>query len=73
MEKALKTNTSVIDILDYLFEEERIFKDETSLVMRTNVAGFPYKKTLQQFDFAFQPSIDKSTIDELGKRAICLQ
>jgi len=28
-------------------------------------SGFPIKKTLEDFDFAFQPSIDKRQIDEL--------
>ena len=30
------------------------------------MSGFPIKKTLDDFDFAFQPSIDKRQIDELA-------
>lgn len=65
LERANKEKTSIIEALDYLIETERINKDETSLIMRINVAGFPYRKTLEQFDFSFQPSIDIKTINEL--------
>ena len=30
------------------------------------MSGFPIKKTLDDFDFSFQPSIDKRQIDELA-------
>jgi DNA replication protein DnaC len=65
LERANKEKTPMIEVLDYLIETERINKDETSLIMRVNVAGFPYRKTLEQFDFSFQPSIDITTINEL--------
>jgi DNA replication protein DnaC len=65
LERAQKNKISLIESLDYLIEQERIEKDDSSLVMRTNVAGFPFRKTLDQYDFKFQPSIDKQTIDEL--------
>lgn len=65
LERANKENISIIEVLDYLIETERTHKDETSLIMRVNVAGFPYRKTLEEFDFKFQPSIDIKTINEL--------
>jgi len=65
LERANKEDTSIIEALDYLIETERSYKDETSLIMRVNVAGFPYRKTLEDFDFKFQPSIDMKTINEL--------
>jgi DNA replication protein DnaC len=64
-ERVAKDNISFIEAIDYLIEEERINKDASTLNMRTNVAGFPFRKTLDQFDFTFQPSIDMKTIDEL--------
>lgn len=30
------------------------------------MSGFPYRKTLEQFDFDFQPSINKEQIMELA-------
>lgn len=65
LERVNKEQVSTIEALDYLMEEERIHKDETTLIMRINVAGFPYRKTLEQFDFSFQPSIDIKIINEL--------
>jgi len=65
LEKATKEKVSLVECLNYLFEEERSYKDETSLGIRTKVEGFPFLKTFDQFDFSFQPSIDVSQIDEL--------
>lgn len=65
MEKATKEKIPLVESLNYLLEEERIYKDESSLNIRTKVAGFPFLKTFEQFDFGFQPSIDISQINEL--------
>ena len=65
LQRAKKEKLSTIDILDYLLEQERINKDESSLIMRTNIAGFPFRKTFEQFDFTYQSSIDLETINEL--------
>lgn len=65
LERALKDNISLVDALDYLFEEQKRSKSETALMMSTQMAGFPFKKTFEQFDFSFQPSIDKKVIDDL--------
>ena len=65
LERAVKEQASITEALDYLVNEERCHKDEKSLKMRTNVAGFPYRKTFEQFDFNYQPSIDVKTINEL--------
>jgi len=53
LEKAVKEKMSLVDSLNYLLEEERIYKDESSLNIRTKVAGFPFLKTFEQFDFLF--------------------
>jgi DNA replication protein DnaC len=34
--------------------------------MHTAMARFPYVKTLEAFDFSFQPSIDKKKVQELA-------
>lgn len=65
LERVIKENISVVDALDYLFEEQKRSKTETALMMSTQMAGFPLKKTFEQFDFSFQPSIDISIINEL--------
>lgn len=65
LERAIKDDISLTESLDFLFNEEKIYKDDTSLRMRTNVAGFPYRKSFEQFDFNFQQSIDLKTINDL--------
>lgn len=65
LEKATKEKVPLVECLNYLLEEERLYKDESSLNIRTKVAGFPFLKTFEQFDFTFQPSIDVGQINEL--------
>ena len=36
-----------------------------SIIAYTKFSAMPIKKTLDDFDFSFQPSIDKRQIDEL--------
>ena len=39
---------------------------ERYLSTRTKLAHFPYQRTMEQFDFAFQPSIDERLVKELA-------
>jgi len=65
LETAVKEKTSLLEALDFLMETERIEQDEKALIMRTNVAGFPFRKTFEQYDFSFQPNIDMQMINDL--------
>lgn len=65
LERSAKEKIPLVESLDFLLKEEIEYKNDTSLKIRTKVAGFPYQKTFEQFDFKFQPSIDGSTINEL--------
>jgi DNA replication protein DnaC len=65
LERVIKEKINFTEALSYLVEIERTAQDEKSLIMRTNVAGFPFRKTLDQYDFDYQPSIDKEVIDHL--------
>ncbi len=73
LERAVKENLSITECLTYLFEEERKSKADTALIMSTQMAGFPFKKTFEHFDFDFQPSIDKKTIDDLVNKPFLIQ
>lgn len=66
LEIAAKENKSVIQILDHLFNEESQHKSTNSFNMRIRTANFPFRKTLEEFDFSFQPSIDKKTVNTLA-------
>lgn len=64
IERAIKEQTPLIESLDFLLREEISYKDEASLGIRTKVAGLPFLKTFEQFDFKFQPSIDTAMVNE---------
>jgi DNA replication protein DnaC len=65
-EEAAKENISYLEFLDKLLQEELCAKQERYLKTRTRMARLPYQKTLGQFDFAFQPSIDEKRIRDLA-------
>ncbi len=66
LEQASKQSIPYSEFLDELLEEEVAAKKERTIAMRTTMAKFPFIKTLEGFDFNFQPSIDKKRIKELA-------
>lgn len=66
LEIAAKEERSIVEILDHLFEEEQRAKQARNTEFKMKLAGFPARKTLNDFDFKFQPSIDKKVIKELS-------
>ena len=65
-EAAAKDNLPYLTFLDRLLEEETATRLARSVEMRTKLARFPFLKTLDQFDFGFQPSIDERLVRELA-------
>jgi DNA replication protein DnaC len=66
LEIATKEKRSTIEILDYLVDREVRSKEGRSLALRMRKAGFPMEKRLDDFDFGFQPSLDKGIINEIS-------
>jgi DNA replication protein DnaC len=66
LEQAAKREVGYADFLDDLLALEVRAKAEKHLAMRTAMARFPFHKTLDAFDFKFQPSIDAKVIRELA-------
>jgi len=66
LEIAAKENKSTIEILDYLVDQELRSKDGRSLALRMRKAGFPMEKRLVDFDFGFQPSLDKGIVNDIA-------
>jgi DNA replication protein DnaC len=66
LEIAAKEGKSTIEILDYLVAQEVESKEARSFDIRMRLAGFPIEKRLDDFDFKFQPSIDRASIRELA-------
>jgi len=66
LEQAAKKDLAYSDFLDELLALEIRSKTEKHLALRINMARFPFQKTLESFDFKFQPSIDPKIIRELA-------
>ena len=54
---------SFLEILEYLLDQEIKNKKQKTIDVRLRYSGFPFRKTLDEFDFTFQPSIDKNIIN----------
>ena len=66
LEQAAKKDLGYADFLDDLLTREVQSKQQKHLTMRVSMARFPFHKTLETFDFKFQPSIDAKAIRELA-------
>jgi DNA replication protein DnaC len=53
--------------LGQLLAEERAARDQRRLSVSTQMARLPFHKTLEQFDFAFQPSVETRRIQDLAR------
>ena len=56
---------NIVEILDHLLSEEVKSKRSKRYETKLKYAGFPFRKTMDEFDFSFQKSIDRSVIDDL--------
>jgi len=65
-EKAADDDISYTDFLEKVLEAESAAAKERSMTALLRFARLPFIKTLQGFDFSFQPSIDKKKVLELA-------
>lgn len=56
---------TALDSLYELTEMEMEFRKEQAITGCVKVANFPYLKEINEFDFSFQPSLDKTKIMDL--------
>src|SRR3990172_4181995 len=66
LQEATTQELPYADFLDRLLTEEVSSKTAKNILMRTNLARFPFVKTLDAFDFGYQPSLDKKQIQTLA-------
>jgi DNA replication protein DnaC len=66
LEQAAKQELSYSAFLEDLLSREVQAKSAKHLTMRLAMARFPFQKTLEHFDFKFQPSIDAKVLRELA-------
>lgn len=61
-----KINNESIELVYNVIDKQYQFKEENNKLYNVKVAGFPYIKTLDDFDFSFQPSIDEVQIRNIA-------
>jgi DNA replication protein DnaC len=65
-QQAAKEAWSYLDFFERLLDGEVSARYARNVAMKTKLAHFPFAKTLDEFDFAFQPSINERQIRELA-------
>jgi DNA replication protein DnaC len=57
--------TSYLSFLDHLLEEEVAAKEKRRIQTALKIAGLPFAKTIEEYDFGFHPHLDKKSVMEL--------
>lgn len=65
LEQGARERLSYADFLERVLSAEVESKQSKRIQMGMNVARFPFRRSVEQFDFAAQPSIDERVIAEL--------
>ena len=66
LSQAARAEPTYLDFLDQILSEETDAKQKKRVAMGIQIAHFPSVKTLDQFDFKFQQSIDQKLVRELA-------
>jgi DNA replication protein DnaC len=66
LDDAARQSMTVRKALGYFCEQEMRSKDQKRIQMGISIAKFPFVRTLEQFDFASQPSLDPGQIRDLA-------
>jgi len=65
LDQNLSDNLSFVDILLDLTDKEVDFRETRAAEINLSISNFPYRKTIKDFDFSYQPSISKALILDL--------
>jgi len=65
-EEAAKNQLQYEEYLALLLDEETRGKTDRSVRTKMTLARFPFLRTLEEFDFSFQPSLEEKTLVRLG-------
>ena len=60
--RAEHESLSPLTVLDQLLEAEVSFKEDRRIASSLKLAGLPFLKTIDEYDFTFHPDLDKSRI-----------
>jgi len=56
---------SYLSFLDHLLEEEVAAKEKRRIQTAMKIAGLPFAKTIEEYDFSFHPHLDKKVVMDL--------
>ena len=62
---AAQEQTPLLDALVHLTDKEIVYKNEMASKIQISVAGFPFVKRADEYDYSFQPSVNKAQIQDL--------
>jgi len=65
-EQARTENWSHIDFLARLIAEQATADRNRRLAARLRYAKFPFRRTIEEFDYEFQPSVDRKLVEDLA-------
>ena len=65
-EEAASRQCGYAEFLSQVLDSELVRRRDQGTLMRLKLAHFPFQKTLEQFDFGFQPSLDQRQVEELA-------
>lgn len=66
LDEAGRESPTYLDFLDRVLSDEIASKGDKRVRMGIQIAHFPVQKTLEEFDFAAQPSVDRRLIQDLA-------
>ena len=66
LSEAARSEPTYLDFMDRLLDEEVQSKQKKRVQMGIQIAHFPSVKTLDDFEFKFQPSVDERLVKELA-------
>ena len=66
LDEAIAGNKTFVDILKDLTDAEIKFRDERARQINLTISHFPFLKTINDFEFSYQPSVNKSQILDLA-------
>lgn len=67
LQDGAKRQMTYAAFLEHVLTAEAGAKSRKQTALRVTLAKFPYVKTLEGFDYAFQPSVDKTQVELLGQ------
>ena len=69
IERSTGSHHTYAQFLDELLSSEKLERERKSLEFRVRRAHLPYVRRIEEFNFDFQPSIDRRLVDELSTTA----